>query len=106
MNILRDCPSPRSILQAAFDALYAASRVVDTRDENRPWQLDDYGIDSTSAFFPREPLGCLPAVFHAWEEALLAAPDALRLGTDDSPEALALQDIAEQWRLDIRSVSK
>lgn len=74
--------------------------------ENQPWQLDDYGIDPTSAFFPREPLERLPAVFHAWEEALLAAPDVLRLGTDESPEALSLQDVAEQWRQNIRSVSE
>lgn len=103
MNILRECPNPYAVVRAAIDAYYASQEEVAPKPG--PWSLADYGIDTKSAFFPPEPLPTLPPAYHAWEEALHIAPDVLRLGTDKSPDALALRDAGEEWRRSIRSVS-
>lgn len=103
MNIFHECPNPYAMVRAAFNALYDCKPQEMTGSGQ--WYLSDYGIDLKSAFFPPEPLPTLPPAYHAWEDALGSAPNVLRLGTDNSPEALALRDAGEQWRQHVRSVS-
>ncbi|KIK53697.1 hypothetical protein GYMLUDRAFT_264981 [Collybiopsis luxurians FD-317 M1] len=64
----------------------------------------DFDINPITGFVPSEPLPRLSSEFKLWEEMLAEASDVLKLGDNNSEEALALKTKGDGWRANIRSI--
>ncbi|KAF9066314.1 Indoleamine 2,3-dioxygenase [Rhodocollybia butyracea] len=103
MDITQLLPSPSAlpyILLSTLNSLLVYGRR--TKEVVRPQCLFD--IDPVTGFVPPQPLPRLPAEYKNWEDALSEAPEVLRLGDDNSDEALALRASGEAWRERVRSI--
>lgn len=96
-----------SVLQPAILGDTRAPPEASTSRQPR-FAPEDYDVDLTSGFLPKEPpLTRLPPAFDLWEDALDAVnrPNGvLSLGEDMSDEALAKRDSSRKWRENIASV--
>jgi hypothetical protein len=96
---------PASAIAVAHRVMQILGNALYPWQHDDEWSFEDYGIDPETAFFPRQPLAPLQGPFSLWEVALKDAPSVLRLGTDDSPEAVVLRPCGALWRENLRMVS-
>lgn len=74
-------------------------------NDTRPRQLEEFDMHPCTGFLPSTPpLERLPPDFDLWELALASASDALSLGEEDSPNAIARRDSSRCWRSQLRNV--
>ncbi|KAF8965200.1 Indoleamine 2,3-dioxygenase [Flammula alnicola] len=62
-----------------------------------------FDVNTSTGFFPSQPLPRLPSEYNIWEDALREANGNLSLGEDESEEAVEKRAFGEQWRSNIAS---
>ncbi|KAK1220400.1 hypothetical protein PQX77_016830 [Marasmius sp. AFHP31] len=100
MDVASAVPSPQHILRKAICLMssslegYRGEAVDMTRSQQ------DFDIDSTTGFFPSQPIPRLSGSYLKWEEALAYALANISLGGMFSEDATQHHQ-AEEWRLEI-----
>ncbi|KAJ8088095.1 hypothetical protein AAF712_013223 [Marasmius tenuissimus] len=100
MDVASAVPSPQHILRKAICLMSSSLEAYRGEAVDMTRSQQDFDIDSTTGFFPSQPIPRLSGSYLKWEEALAYALANISLG-GVSPEDAAQHHQAEEWRLEI-----